>query len=354
MMMSSFFNTLKLLILLSPLIIHASAIAQEWTQWSCDELTPNLCELHVESGSVAIHSIPVHYWRYTRANNSNHNIKDDDDDDNESHAQSANEPPNQSNSSSSIKHSIIALHGGPGYPHSYLLPLKQLACRGDTAEVIFYDQAGCGRSVPSSMKNNESMASSNSTTTTTTETTETTANTTIISVKNEYPHLLDPTYYSEIELPTLIDHWKLQRYHILGHSWGTILAQLFVLNYINNQKDGATRNTHQEVDDDKDGLQSLILSGPISNANDYITAQWDATDDTNNLASLPPFVQHRIHTLEHQKAYNSSEYKAIESVLSTFFTVRTNPLPDCFVEASEGVNEEVYVGMQGASEFTIR
>ncbi len=206
------------------------------------------------------------------------------------------------------------------------------------------------------------MMSSNTTPSTSAATTAG-ASVNAISVK-EYPHLLDPAYYSEIELPALVDHWKLQRYHVLGHSWGTILAQLFALNYIGkqpvanrtdrNEKDGRTRNTHQEEDKRvKDGLQSLILSGPISNANDYITAQWDP-NDTNNLASLPPFVQSRIHTLEQQKAYNSSEYKAIESVLSSFFTVRTDPVPDCFAEASEGVNEEVYVGMQGASEFTIR
>ena len=277
-------------LILSLLIISASS--KEWKQWSCDEVTPNLCELHVEKGSVMIQSIPVHYWRYSRAD------KNDE-------------------SNSSISQPIIALHGGPGWPHTYLLPLKQLACREDIiSEVIFYDQAGCGKSIVPKINA--------STTTTTTP------------VQDEYPHLLDPAYYSEIELPTLIDHWKLPRYHILGHSWGTILAQLFALN------SNAT-----------DGLQSLILSGPISNAKAYIDAQWDPTD-TNNLASLPPFVQHRIHALEEENAYDTSEYKAIEEVLSTFFTMRTNPVPDCFEESAEGVNEEIYVGMQGASEFTIR
>ena len=39
---------------------------------------------------------------------------------------------------------LVTLHGGPGWPHNYLLPLRQLACEG--REVIFYDQAGCGAS----------------------------------------------------------------------------------------------------------------------------------------------------------------------------------------------------------------
>src|ERR1700738_2971850 len=38
---------------------------------------------------------------------------------------------------------LLTLHGGPGYPHDYLEPLQQLA---DERPVIFYDQLGCGQS----------------------------------------------------------------------------------------------------------------------------------------------------------------------------------------------------------------
>ena len=73
---------------------------------------------------------------------------------------------------------IVTLHGGPAWSHSYMLPLKQLACRG-AAEVIFYDQAGCGESLlPEGT-----------------------------SVAGDFPHLLDMSYYSQEELPALIDHW---------------------------------------------------------------------------------------------------------------------------------------------------
>lgn len=30
-----------------------------------------------------------------------------------------------------------------------------------------------------------------------------------------------------------------------------------------------------------------------------------------------------------------------------------NPLKDCYLESSKGLNREIYVGMQGASEFTM-
>jgi len=102
-------------ILSHPSIANAAANRKEWKQWTCDELTPNLCDdLQVETGSIIIRSIPVKYWRYRKKNQNTENT---------------NECP------------IICIHGGPGYPHNYMLPLKQLACRGNR-EVIFYDQAG--------------------------------------------------------------------------------------------------------------------------------------------------------------------------------------------------------------------
>lgn len=38
---------------------------------------------------------------------------------------------------------LLVVHGGPGFPHDYLEPLGAL---GDERPVVFYDQAGCGRS----------------------------------------------------------------------------------------------------------------------------------------------------------------------------------------------------------------
>ncbi|KAL7553810.1 hypothetical protein ACHAWF_017146 [Thalassiosira exigua] len=204
-----------------------------------------------------------------------------------------------------VRPPIVVLHGGPSWPHSYLLPLRQLACRG--AEVIFYDQAGCGKST---LERGAPVPPA------------------------DHPHLLDPSYYSEEELPALLEHWGLDRYHVLGHSWGTILAQNFALD---------AKNTS--------GLQSLILSGPLSDSRSYIAAQWDPRG--GNLASLPPFVQGRIKSLEERGAYDDPEYEALDEVLGTFFTLRTAPAPDCFTHSAEGLNKEVYVGMQGASEFTM-
>jgi proline-specific peptidase len=181
-----------------------------------------------------------------------------------------------------------------------MLPLKQQACRG--RDIYFYDQTGCGES---------KIPRENST--------------------EDYPHLLDPQYYATVELPTLIDHWGLERYHVIGNSWGTILSQYFELN---------TRPA---------GLVSMTLSGPLSDGDLYIQSQWDAK--FGNLKSLPPFVQTRIHFLENYHLYDSEEYHAIDKALTGFFTVRTTPAPDCFQQSERGSNSIIYVGMQGASEF---
>ncbi len=41
---------------------------------------------------------------------------------------------------------VLVLHGGPGVPHGYLTDLADITDSGRT--VVFYDQAGCGRSDP--------------------------------------------------------------------------------------------------------------------------------------------------------------------------------------------------------------
>lgn len=249
-------------------------------QWTCDQLTPDLCPdlTVVESGKVPIRDgVFVQYWKYGS---------------------------NTTKSSSGIP--IIVAHGGPGMTHNYMIPLKQQACRSAGRPVYMYDQAGCGAStLPPNITN----------------------------VTMDLPFLLDMDYYATEELPKLITYWDLKRYHLLGNSCGSMLAQYFAL-----QKERPK------------GLVSMVLSGPLSDGDLYIKSQWDP--DVGNLGSLPPFVQDRLSDLGRQEAYDSAEYQAIASALSTFFTIRTTPAPDCWEAAENGTNQEIYVGMQGPSEFS--
>jgi proline-specific peptidase len=125
---------------------------------------------------------------------------------------------------------LIALHGGPGYPHDSLEPLEDLA---DERKIIFYDQLGCGNS-------------------------QRTRNKSLWTVE-----------YFVRELSQVIRSLKLKKYHIIGHSWGSALAVAFALTK-------------------PKGLQSLILADP------YIsTPQWEK-DAKLLVAQMPLEMQKAI------------------------------------------------------------
>lgn len=195
-----------------------------------------------------------------------------------------------------------------------MLPLKQQACRG--RDVIFYDQAGCGASVPD---NNSSFLTAS-----------------IDEINGTYPWLIDPLYYATEELPALIEHLGYEQYHILGSSWGTILAQWFMLENEPNVTAGA---------------QSLVLSGPLSDGQLYINSQWDQR--IGSLGSLPPYLQSQIHAMEEAGAYSSPLYQQIADTLTSFFTVRMIPRPTCWDDTLAGFNDAIYTALQGPSEFTV-
>lgn len=109
---------------------------------------------------------------------------------------------------------LVALHGGPGLIHDYLLPLSDLTTN-TSIPVVLYDQLGNGRST----------------------------------------HLKDnpPTFWTiDIfidELANLLNHLGIQdSFDLLGHSWGGILASEF------------------EVRKQPAGLQHLILSDSLASS----------------------------------------------------------------------------------------
>jgi len=191
---------------------------------------------------------------------------------------------------------LVIVNGGPGFSHEYALPTKQIACWG--RKVIFYDQVGSGKSDRPTYQ--------------------------------QAPWLWDniETYYIE-ELQLLTQHLNISKFHLLGHSWGGIVAQYYAIQQPAN-------------------LAALILASTLSDSKLYIEAQRDFLHST-----LPPFVQAQLSLHEEKKDYDSPIYRKIEERLTGFWTIRTAPIPDCVQNAFESVNREVYVGIQGASEFTV-
>ena len=84
---------------------------------------------------------------------------------------------------------LLCLHGGPGVPHDYLEPLEAMAASG--RRIIFYDQLGCGNS--------------------------------------DQPH--DPSLWNIglfiEELGVVRQTLGLDKVHLLGQSWGGMLAMQY-------------------------------------------------------------------------------------------------------------------------------
>jgi L-proline amide hydrolase len=188
------------------------------------------------------------------------------------------------------KFPLLVLHGGPGGPSDYLEPLEELADSG--RPIIFYDQLGCGNS--------------------------------------DQPN--DPSLWSvELflgELATVRQELELHHIHLLGHSWGGMLAMEYALT--------------QPV-----GLASLILaSSPAS------IPQWIA--EANRLRKeLPQEVEQ---TLRHHEEAGTTDEVAYEEAMQVFYqrhVCRLDPWPEPWKRAFVKLmaNPEVYNTMFGPSEF---
>ncbi|MSP13442.1 MAG: alpha/beta fold hydrolase [Chloroflexi bacterium] len=187
---------------------------------------------------------------------------------------------------------LLCLHGGPGAPHDYLEPLEGIAATG--RRVIFYDQLGCGNS--------------------------------------DQPH--DPSLWT-IEL--FVDEvgvvrraLGLDRVHILGQSWGGMLAMEYALTQ-------------------PAGLASLVIANSPANMSQWVS-------EGNLLrAELPAEVQQTL--LKHEAAgtVESPEYQ--EAMLEYYrrHVCRLDPWPEYVSRAFEKLaqNPEVYLTMNGPSEFHV-
>jgi proline-specific peptidase len=187
----------------------------------------------------------------------------------------------------SAKTTLLALHGGPGSTHNYFAPLEGLA---SVRPVVLYDQIGCG--------------------------------------KSDRP--TDIEWSVDVfrdEVATLREQLGLERVHLLGTSWGGMLAQEHVLS-------GAQ------------GIVSLILSSTLANL-----ALWNE-EQLKLKAQLPPEVVEVLDRHEADGTYDDPEY---EEAMGEYFDCHfyRGPQPRPELEAMEkGRNPEVYRAMQGPNEWT--
>ena len=188
------------------------------------------------------------------------------------------------------KGEILCLHGGPGATHDYLLSIADLAAHG--YRVTFYDQLGCGRSqVPKNVA------------------------------------LFVPEHYIE-EVEALRRKMRLGKPHVIGSSWGGMLAIAYALKY---QRNMATMTT-------VGGLHSVPLTlGEMEKMK----------------RGLPKGVQETLAKYEAVGDYDNPEY--IKAVIAFYnkHLCRLSPWPQELTYSLDHLSKPVYGTMNGPNEFTI-
>lgn len=198
---------------------------------------------------------------------------------------------------------IIVCHGGPAFPHNYLLPLKLLTEFG--YPVIFYDQAGCGES------------------------------TFVHDPESDAPWLLDIAYYVE-ELIALVHHLQLYEFYLYGHAWGAVIVQEFAL---------ATRASSDVM---LRGLLGIVLDSAFSDGELYSKSLWK-----ERISTMPLFTQSLLKKIIADKAFDSPHYHEIEKAFTSQFMIRLSPRPDIFALSLKHMNSAVYRALQGPSQFIL-
>ncbi len=185
---------------------------------------------------------------------------------------------------------ILCLHGGPGATHDYLLSMADLADRG--YRVTFYDQLGCGRS-------------------------EVPKNTT----------LFVPERYVE-EVEAFRRRMRLGRPHVIGSSWGGMLAIAYALKYQRNMTTMTTVG----------GLHSVPLT---------------VREMERMKRGLPPDVQEKLAKYEAEGDYENPEYLKAVMVFYNKHLCRLDPWPAEVAYSLDHISKPVYGTMNGPNEFTI-
>lgn len=185
---------------------------------------------------------------------------------------------------------LLCLHGGPGGTWDYLEPLEELT---DKRPVIFYDQLGGGGS-------------------------DRPADLSLYTVD-----------YFISELEQVVRQLGLERFHLLGQSWGSMLATAF---YLKNRPRG---------------LLSLTLAGP------FLSAPRFTADQRENLARMPQNIQNIVRRCEAEKDYNRPEYQQAMSEFYKIHLCNLEPWPDPLQRTFSRLGSEVYNRLWGPSEFTV-
>lgn len=183
---------------------------------------------------------------------------------------------------------LLVLHGGPGAPHGYLESLSELAT---DRPVIFYDQLGCGRS----------------------------------SVPDDCSYFTLEHFVDEVG--QIRKQLGLDRVHLLGQSWGTMVAAEYAFQH-------------------PSGLLSLILANPCLSAERWLE------DARAYRELLPESISSVLDLHESRGTTDSAEYQKATQEYYQHHVCRIEPWPDALQRSFDNISLPVYTTLWGPNEFT--
>ncbi len=193
---------------------------------------------------------------------------------------------------------VLLLHGGPGCTHEYFESSESFLPQ-EGIEFIYYDQLGSA-----------------------------------YSGQPKDTSLWDlPRFVEEVEQVRIALGLNKDNFYLLGHSWGGILAMEYALKY-------------------QDNLKGLIVSNMVASAPKY-----NEYAETVLSKQLPPEVLKEVMGLEAKNDYANPRY--MELLVPNFYEkhilrIPAANWPDAVNRTFAKLNQEIYVSMQGPSEFGIR
>ncbi|KAJ7592774.1 proline iminopeptidase [Mycena floridula] len=193
---------------------------------------------------------------------------------------------------------LVALHGGPGVNHAYLLILAELT-KSHSIPLVVYDQIGNGNSthLPEKMGDTD--------------------------------FFTEQLYLDELN--NLLSQLGIKdNYDILGHSWGAML--------------GARHAAAQPK-----GLKHLVLQSGTAAMHLWMKEQAVLR------RRLPQAVQDMMKKHEEKGTTESEEYEEAVGEFYANFLCRVKPMPDVVTEAFAWIKKDptVYLTMNGPFEFEV-
>ncbi len=188
------------------------------------------------------------------------------------------------------KGTVLGLHGGPGATHDYMLPLADLAEYG--YRIVLYDEFGCGK-------------------------TELPKNIASLTIE-----------YGVEELEGVRKALDLGKIHLIGSSYGGLLAIAYALKYQKN-------------------LKSMVTIGGLHNV------PLTVTEMERMKSELPLDVVEVLTKYEALGQYDNPEYLKAVDVFYRKHLCRLQEWPKELVYSLEHISKPVYFAMNGPNEFTI-